>query len=195
MKKFFAAAVCAVFLVVAAVAQQPAPAGNSAPAESAQPAIPPPAHPITPTQTKEIFQITGMQTMLRSVVRQMLAGQRANAPEWIPSSIWNDLENGMAAIDFATLLYPTYSQYLSEEDAIKAIEFYRTPEGQHFIQVTPFAMAAAGDIGRREGARIAQEIFASHQQELLDAKTKYDAQRKQEIEQMTKPEPPASNKH
>lgn len=131
--------------------------------------------------------------MLRSLAHQALGAQRASAPEWVPASIWKELEDGLTGIDFGTLLYPTYARYLSEEDASKAIAFYKTPEGQHFIQVTPFVTVEAGKIGQQEGARIGQEIFAKHQQELLDAKAKYDAQRKQDVEQMTKPDAPSSS--
>src|SRR5271166_714297 len=103
MKKFFAAAVCAVFLTGAAVAQQPSPAGNSTATEQAQPAVTPPAHPITPAQTKELFQVAGIQSMLRSLVRQTIKAQRVNAPEWVPESIWKEMEDGFMGIDFGTL--------------------------------------------------------------------------------------------
>jgi hypothetical protein len=195
MKKFFAAVVCAIFVAVTAAAQQPAAAsGSSATAEPAQTAIAPPLHPITREQTKELFQVAGVQSMLRTLVRQTITAQKANAPEWIPASIYQEMEEGFMGIDFGALLYPTYAKYLSEEDAAKVIAFYRTPEGQHFVQVTPFVMSEAGKIGQQEGVRIAQQVFTTHQQELLDAKTKYDTHRKQELEQMTNPAAPDTPK-
>ena len=191
MKKLFASAFCAIFLVVAAPAQQPAASSSGATADAATAA---PLHPITRAQTSELFQVAGVQTMLRTLVRQTITAQKVNAPEWIPASIWKEMEDGFMGIDFGTLLYPTYAKYLSEEDAAKVIAFYKTPEGQHFIQVTPFVMSEAGKIGQQEGVRIAQQVFTTHQQELLDAKTKYDTHRKQELEQMTNPTAPDAAK-
>ncbi len=192
MKKLLAAAICAIFLGLTAAAQQPGAAPVAA--EPAQTAIAPPLHPITREQTRELFQVAGVQSMLRTLVRQTINAQKLNAPEWIPASIYQEMEDGFMGIDFGTLLYPTYAKYLSEEDAAKVIAFYRTPEGQHFVQVTPFVMSEAGKIGQQEGVRIAQQVFTTHQQELLDAKTKYDTHRKQELDQMTNPPAPDSTK-
>jgi hypothetical protein len=192
MKKLiFAAAVAAMFAVP--VFAQQAPPAASAPQSAAQPELAPPAHPLTLEQTRELFNTAGTQTMLRALAHQALAVQRASAPEFIPASIWGELEDRLVKIDFPTLLYPVYSKYLSEQDAAKAIEFYKTPEGQHLIQVMPVVMKEAGKIGQEQGARIAQEVFGRHQQEILDAKAKYDAQRKKELDEMTNPAPPAGS--
>lgn len=191
MKKLFAAACCAVLFATATYAQQPTAHLTDTPVVPSQ-EIAPPTHPITLDQTREVFNIAGTQTMLRSLAHQALMAQRASAPEWIPASLWKELEDGLVKIDFPTLLYPTYAKHLSEEDANKAIAFYKTPEGQHFLQSTPILMAEAAKIGQEQGTRIAQQIFASHQQELLNAKTKYDTQRKREQDEMTNPAAPKS---
>lgn len=186
MNKLFVAAACAALFATSTYAQQPAAHPTDIPAAQS-PEVAPPAHPITLEQTREVFNIAGTQTMLRSLAHQALMAQRASAPEWIPDSIWKELEDALVKIDFPTLLYPTYAKRLSAEDASKAIAFYKTPEGQHFLQVTPSVMAEAGKIGQEQGARIAQGVFASHQQELLDAKTKYDLGRKHELNEMEHP--------
>jgi hypothetical protein len=193
MKKLVFAAGIAAMLVSTVFAQQTPPAASTSQTAAQQPEITPPAHPLTLEQTRELFNIAGTQTMLRALAHQALAVQRANAPEFIPASIWAELEDGLVKIDFPTLLYPTYSKYLSEQDAAKAIEFYKTPEGQHLIQVMPAVMKDAGKIGQEQGTRIAQEVFSRHQQEILDAKAKYDAQRKKEMDEMTNPAPPSES--
>jgi len=192
MKKLIFAAGIAAMFVATASAQQTPPAASTSQA-AVQPEIAPPAHPLTQEQTRELFNLAGTQTMLRAIAHQALTLQRANAPEFIPASIWTELEDGLVKIDFPTLLYPTYSKYLSEQDAAKAIEFYKTPEGQHLIQVMPVVMKEAGKIGQEQGVRIAQEVFSRHQQEILDAKAKYDAQRKKDLDEMTNPAPPAGS--
>ncbi|HVJ09848.1 MAG TPA: DUF2059 domain-containing protein [Acidisarcina sp.] len=187
MKRFCIVASCVILFATAMHAQQPsAAASQSAEATS-------PAHPITLEQTREIFNLVGTQTMLRSLAHEALVMQRASAPPWIPESIWKELEENLVKIDFPALLYPTYARHLSQEDATKAIAFYRTPEGQHFLEATPVVMTEAARIGQQQGARVAQEVFASHQQELLDAKAAYDTQRKKDLEEMTHPAPPATN--
>ncbi len=192
MKKLiFAAAVAAMF--ADPVYAQQTPLAATTPQSATQPEIAAPTHPLTLEQTRELFNTAGTQTMLRALAHQALAVQRASAPEFIPASIWTELEDGLVKIDFPTLLYPTYSKYLSEQDAAKALEFYRTPEGQHLIQVMPVVMKDAGKIGQEQGARIAQEVFTKHQQEILDAKAKYDAQRKKDLDEMTNPAPPAGS--
>lgn len=193
MKKLIFAAAVAAMLASTVSAQQTPPAAPASQTSAQSPEIAPPARPLTLEQTRELFNTAGTQTMLRALAHQALAVQRANAPEFIPASIWAELEEGLIKIDFPTLLYPTYAKYLSEQDAAKAIEFYKTPEGQHLIQVMPVVMKEAGKIGQEQGARIAQEIFTKHQQEILDAKTKYDSQRKKDLDEMTNPAPPAGS--
>jgi uncharacterized protein len=190
MKKLIFA-VCVAALFTSTVLAQQAPPAASTPQTAVEPQIAPPAHPLTLQQTRELFNITGTQAMLRAFAHQAVAAQRANAPEFIPASIWTEFEDRLVKIDFPTLLYPTYSRYLSEQDAAKAIEFYKTPEGQHLIQVMPVVMKDAGKVAQEQGARIAQEVFTRHQQELLDAKAKYDSQHKKELDEMTNPAPPA----
>ena len=195
MKKLFAAVVCAMFLAVTAAAQQPAACIHQLTAEPAQTAIAPPLHPITREQTKELFQVAGVQSDASHPrppddhARRRPMRRSGSLPpstrKWKKAS-WE--------IDFGALLYPTYAKYLSEEDAAKVIAFYRTPEGQHFVQVTPFVMSEAGKIGQRKASGSRSRYLPAHQQELLDAKTKYDTHRKQELEQMTNPAAPDSSK-
>src|SRR6266702_5868401 len=159
MKRFFAAIACAMLYTSAIYGQQPLSPANDASG--------PPTHPITLEQTREVFNIAGTQTMLRALAHQALTAQRANAPEWIPESIWKELEDDLVKIDFPTLLYSTYAKQLSEEDANKAIALYKTPEGQHFLRAIPIVTAEAGRIGQQQGTKIAQDVFASHEQEML----------------------------
>jgi uncharacterized protein len=165
-------------LSLASVAQETP--GTKPPLESSQAQSsnvpPPPAHPITADQTRQLFELAGTKDMMEQMIRRTLSIQKASAPPYIPDDVWTDLQQSFLKVDFAQLLLPTYQRYLSQEDADQALAFYRTPAGKHFLAVVPQVMVDAGDVGRKEGQRIAGEVLTRHQQEILDARRKYDEQ-------------------
>ncbi len=169
----------------------PKPANSSQEAAATVPA--PPAHPITADQTRELFALTGTKAMMEQMIHHTLAIQRASSPPFIPADVWTDLEESFLKVDFAQLMLPTYQKYLSEEDATRTLAFYRTEAGKHFLVVMPQVLIEAGDIGRKEGQRIASEVIQRHQQEITDAKKKYDEQQKQP-EETPQQIPPSDNK-
>lgn len=168
-----------------------APASAPAPASAdASPAIAPPAHPITLVQVRELFRVAGTESFMKQMVHQGLAAQRARAPEYVPASVWEELETGFGNIDFAATLTPVYQKYLSEEDAAKAIDFYKTPQGQRFITAFPSIMQMAVSVGQQQGAMVARQVFSKHEQEILAAKKKYDDEQKAQQNQLAKPAAP-----
>jgi len=126
------------------------------------------------------------------MAHQALTLQRANSPQYIPESVWQDLESSFDKIDMADALTAAYQKYLSEEDGEKIIAFYKTTEGQHLIAATPAIMRVAGDVAKREGAEVGMEVFARHTDEIVEAKKKFDAEQKREQDDMSKP--PAGTK-
>jgi uncharacterized protein len=181
-------------LSLVSVAQEASGAKSAGPGQSQASATPaPPAHPITAEQTRQLFELAGTKDMMEKMIRRTLSVQKASSPPYIPEDVWSDLEQSFLKVDFAQLLLPTYQRYLSQEDAEQALTFYRTPAGQHFLAVVPQVMIDAGDVGRKEGQRIAGEVLTRHQQEIMDAKKKYDEQQNTPGKHQQQA-PPAGNK-
>lgn len=200
MKKFLLGVACAALCSTLSFSQQsaapapapaaaaPAPASRPATASAAAPAaVAPPAHPITLVQVHEIFRAAGTEGMLKQMMHQGLAMQRSRAPEYVPASVWDELESSLANVDFAAMIAPVYQRYLSEEDAEKAIAFYKTPEGQRYIAAFPSVMQMAMSVGQQQGAMIARQVFSKHEQEIMAAKKKYDDEQKAQQNQLAKP--------
>jgi uncharacterized protein len=178
MNRLSAYAICFALCSTSALAQQNAP----------------PANPITPEQTREIYRLTGVPALMHAMAKQALTLQRANSPEYIPDSVWQDLASSFDKIDLAGALTAAYQKYLSEEDGEKIIAFYKTPEGQHLLAAAPAIMQSAGEVAKREGAKVGMQVFARHTDEIIEAKKKFDADQKREQEEISKP-PATSNPH
>lgn len=173
---FTSFAISLLSISASSIAQQTTAAKPASPDQATVAAPAPPAHPITVEQTHEIFELTGTKAMMEQMIHHTLAIQKSSAPSFIPADVWTDLEQNFLKVDFAQLMLPTYQKYLSEEDATQALAFYRTPAGKHFLAVMPQVLMEASDVGRQEGQRIASEVIQRHQQEIMDAKKKYDEQ-------------------
>ena len=84
----------------------------------------PPAHPITMEQTRELLDLMNYKKIEQNNWSQMIAMNKQAAP-FIPADVWTDVQTNIDGIDYATLMQPIYAKYLSQEDAAKALEFYR----------------------------------------------------------------------
>lgn len=181
MKILFTSTALALFSL-ASIAQQTPQAKPASPAQMATPETAntpaPPAHPITTEQSKELFELAGTKGMMEQMIRRSLAMQRASAPPYIPAEVWTDLQDSFLKVDFAQLMAPTYQKYLSEEDAKQILAFYRTPAGQRLLAAMPQVLMESGEVGRKEGQRIATEVLQRHQQQIIDAQKKYEQQAK-----------------
>lgn len=118
--------------------------------------------------------------MMEEMVRRSITEQRQAFPAYIPATVWDELQERLLKIDFPGLLLSTYQKYLSQEDAEQALTFYRTPAGRRLLAVVPHVMLEAGEVGQRESQRIAAEVLSRHEQEILDAKKKYDEQQEKQ---------------
>lgn len=180
--KILLTSIALAFLAVSSYAQQPNIAKPAQTQTAAEATPTTPAHPITADQTRELFELAGTKSMMEQMIHRTLSAQRLASPPYIPAAVWSELEENFLKIDFAQLLLPTYQKYLSEEDASQALAFYRTPAGKHFLAVVPQVMMEASEVGQKEGQRIASEILERHQQEIFDAKKKYDEQQNKPAE-------------
>jgi uncharacterized protein len=135
----------------------------------------PPAHPITLEQTKEMFELMHFRSTMLGMLHANLQEQRQRAP-FIPEDVWQDFEMSFGKADFIPVFLPVYQKYLSQEDAAKALEFYRTPTGQHVLAVMPGLMQDVGAAAQTKGDQIAQAVFERHHQEIEDAQKRFSQQ-------------------
>ncbi len=148
-------------------------ASGPAASVSAAPGQPtPPAHPITIEQTREIYNLMGFKNTMDSMLMQTIAMQKQQAP-FVPQDVWTDLQTSFGNVDYVTIFQPIYARYLSQEDAAKALEFYRTPAGRHMLEVTPQLMHDIMVASQQKGQQVGREVITRHRPEIEAAQKKY----------------------
>jgi hypothetical protein len=135
-------------------------------------APPPPAHPLTTEQTKELLDLMGYKKMEDRNWSQMISMNRQAAP-FIPEDVWTDVQTGINGIDYTTMMQPIYAKYLSQEDADKAIAFYRTPAGQRVLQSMPSILGDSVAASQQKGRQVGRDAIEKHRPEIEAAQKKY----------------------
>jgi uncharacterized protein len=138
-------------------------------------AIAPPAHPITMEQTRELLDLMEYKKMEQSNWTQMIAMNKQAAP-FIPQDVWTDVQTGIDGIDYPTLMQPIYAKYLSQEDAAKALEFYRTPAGKRVLQSFPPMLGESVGAAQQKGRQVGRDAIEKHRPEIEAAQKKYQAE-------------------
>jgi hypothetical protein len=150
----------------------PPPAGGAGISTLDPNAPPPPAHPLTTEQTKELLDLMGYKKMEDRNWSQMITMNRQAAP-FIPEDVWTDVQSGINGIDYTTMMQPIYAKYLSQEDADKAIAFYRTPAGQRVLQSMPSILGESVAASQQKGRQVGRDAIEKHRPEIEAAQKKY----------------------
>ncbi len=151
-----------------------APSNRSiSPLAPGQPA--PPAHPITMAQTRELLDLMDYKKIEEGNWSQMIAMNKQAAP-FIPGDVWTDVQTNINGIDYPTLMQPIYAKYLSQEDAAKALEFYRTPAGKRVLQSMPPLLGESVQAAQQKGRQVGRDAIEKHRPEIEEAQKKYQAE-------------------
>jgi hypothetical protein len=138
-------------------------------------AIAPPAHPITMDQTRELLDLMDYKRMEQNNWSQMITMNKQAAP-FIPQDVWTDVQTGIDGIDYPTLMQPIYAKYLSQEDAAKALEFYRTAAGKRVLQAFPPMLGESVGAAQQKGRQVGRDAIEKHRPEIEAAQKKYQAE-------------------
>lgn len=136
---------------------------------------PPPAHPITMDQTKQMLDLMGFRKMQDANWSEMLTMSKQRIP-FMPPAVWTDVQTNLSGIDYPATMQPIYAKYLSQEDTAKALEFYRTPAGQRVLQAMPMMMAESLSAAQQKGRQAANDAISAHRPEIEAAQKKYEAE-------------------
>jgi hypothetical protein len=90
--------------------------------------------------------------------------------------VWTDVQTNIDGIDYATLMQPIYAKYLSQEDAAKALEFYKTPAGKRVLQSMPPMLGESVAAAQQKGRQVGREAIEKHRPEIEEAQKKYQAE-------------------
>lgn len=134
-----------------------------------------PANPITMEQTRELLDLMNYKKIEENNWSQMIAMNRQAAP-FIPNDVWTDVQTNISGIDYPTLMQPIYAKYLSQEDAAKALEFYRTPAGKRVLQSMPPMLGESVAAAQQKGRQIGRDAIEKHRPEIEAAQKKYQAE-------------------
>src|SRR5882757_1082487 len=138
----------------------------------------PPANPITMAQTRELLDLMEYKKMEQNNWSQMIAMNKQAAP-FIPQDVWTDVQTNIDGIDYATLMQPIYAKYLSQEDAAKALEFYKTPAGTRVLQSMPPMLGESVAAAQQKGRQVGRDAIEKHRPEIEEAQKKYQAEHPQ----------------
>jgi hypothetical protein len=181
-------AACTVVLTVSAFAQQaatpatpkPASPATQQPSAAAEPTIPPPAHPITASQIKEMQELTGAAAMKKRIVANAMQYYRSSFPPYIPQDVVDDLDKSLQNADLESHAAEIYPKYISTEDATKIIDFYKSPAGQHLITAQPYMMTEMQRSAVQIAQQTAKDVIERHKPEIEAAQQKYMLQQQQQ---------------
>jgi hypothetical protein len=152
------------------------PAGESAGKDFG---VPPPAHPITLEQTREMLHLMGYKKLMTEMMDQNFAMQKQAAP-FIPADVWSDLQTSFNNVDYAQLLEPVYAKYISQEDAAKALDFYRTPAGQAVLKAQPMLMREVIVASQQNAQKTGREVIQKHRAEIEAAQKQFQEQQQKQ---------------
>jgi hypothetical protein len=186
--KILQTAACTLVFAVSAFAQQAATPATpkqasptpQQPSTAAEPAIKPPANPITATQIKEMQELTGAPAMQKRIVSNAMQFYRSQFPPYIPQDVVDDLEKSLQNADLESHAAEIYPKYLSTEDAAKVIEFYKSPAGQHLVTAQPYMMTEMQRSSVQIAQQTAKDVIERHKPEIEAAQQKYMQEHQQQ---------------
>ena len=86
------------------------------------------------------------------------------------------MQTGINGIDYPSLMQPIYAKYMSQEDAAKALEFYRTPAGKRVLQAFPPMLGESVGAAQQKGRQVGRDAIDKHRPEIEAAQKKYQAE-------------------
>ena len=146
----------------------PTPGGKQGP--------PPPAHPITAAQAREIMQLTGTDQIKNKLIENVMQYTQRAFPPFVPPDVKEDVRASLEKMDVDTPTIAIYQKYLSTEDAEKTIEFYKTPAGKDLLQATPTVMNEIQQAALKQGQQTFQTTMERHKTEIEAAQKTYEQQ-------------------
>jgi hypothetical protein len=129
-------------------------------------------------QTRELLDLMNYKKIEESNWSQMIAMNKQAAP-FIPADVWTDVQTNISGIDYPSLMQPIYAKYLSQEDAAKALEFYRTPAGKRVLQSMPPMLGESVAAAQQKGRQVGRDAIEKHRPEIEEAQKKYQAEHPQ----------------
>ncbi len=126
-------------------------------------------------QTRELLDLMEYKKIEQNNWSQMIAMNKQAAP-FIPQDVWTDVQTGIDGIDYPTMMQPIYAKYLSQEDAAKALEFYRTAAGKRVLQAFPPMLGESVGAAQQKGRQVGRDAIEKHRPEIEEAQKKYQAE-------------------
>src|SRR5271155_1730178 len=193
--RIFQSAVCVMAISVSALAQQPststAKSPSAPPAAANEPAIKPPANPITPAQIKEMQELTGAEATKKRIVANAMQFYRSQFPPYVPQDVIDDLDKSLQNADLEAHAAEIYPKYISTEDAEKIIDFYKSPAGRDLIAAQPYMMTELQRSAVQIAQQTARDVMARHKDEIEAAQRKYMDQQQQSKPTLNTPPQPS----
>lgn len=108
---------------------------------------------------KELNEVSGQKKIYETMINQMFEIFKKNIPESKKEMFLRMEKELMKGIDeINEKLLPIYKKYLTYEDLLGLIKFYKTPLGKKFVRVTPPIQKESMKIGAEWGEEIAKKI-------------------------------------
>ncbi len=126
--------------------------------------FPPPLHPATVEQVKQIMKLSHAAESMKAQLNASIAQQRKTGHQILPTAFWDDFATQFEQTDLTSLLVPIYQRYYSTDDAAEIIRFYSTPAGQKLVAASqPFyaeLLRTGQELGRKIGGELGTKYAA-----------------------------------
>ena len=136
-------------------------------------AAPSDVDPATEADIREFLEVTGATKNTQTLLAKMSGDMQKNLQSVLPpgprrdeilDAFFKKFAAKASSEDLTRKLIPIYAKYLTHDDLKALLQFYKSPAGQHFVQVAPQMMQEGYTVGSQWGQQIARETIQELQQ-------------------------------
>jgi len=115
-------------------------------------------------KVEKLVEAMQFDKSINAMMAQLIESYSQKYPN-VPKEYWTQFQKKMNPKEFQKKLTPVYLKYYTEEDLDGLITFYNSPIGKKSIEVMPFVMRDAMEIGEEWGQEISKKVIADLEKE------------------------------
>ncbi len=121
------------------------------------------AEPAEDANVKRLMEITGAKDMSMLFMKQLSSYFKKMDPS-VPNEFWDDVLKEVDSDEIVTKIIPVYKKYFSNEDILRAIEFYESDSGKKFVSNQGKVFNESRIIGEKWGEEIGLKVLKKYKE-------------------------------
>ena len=121
------------------------------------------AAPAEDKNVKKLMEITGAKDMSMLLMKQMSLYFKKMDPN-VPNEFWDDMLKEVDSNEIVTKIIPVYKKYFTNEDILKAIEFYESDTGKKFVSHQGKVFNESRIVGEEWGKEIGLKVLKKYEE-------------------------------